>query len=390
MTLDIPTMYMLSVITNVAMTMAVVLVALRQSIPGLAQMAWALVASSSFYLVLGAKGMVPDLVAIGLGNTLGALSESLMLLAVLRSRRKRLPAALYVAPVLAMFLASVIFLDDRETRLVLASFVLVYQLSLLLWNLPRAGFMIRGRGCTIMAVAAAVGLAAMGYRGLSLGLGWHELAAFQSRDTLNTLFYLVNYLGMLFLVFGFVLHTAEQSAERNLRLSLEDPLTGLANRRALFQRMDAAFERGRQMQLPLSLMVIDVDHFKKVNDRFGHQVGDAVLQHVAAMIEQRFRSEDITGRLGGEEFLVVLPDTSLEDATAVAEELRKGLAVQPKVVDEKAIQVTISIGVSGVEGLSELDTPDSLIAAADEAVYLAKSNGRNRVESVTSLLNPAA
>ncbi|MES9970549.1 MAG: GGDEF domain-containing protein [Candidatus Thiodiazotropha sp.] len=380
MILDIPTLYFVSVITNVAMTMAVMIVALRQFIPGLSQLAWGLVANTGYYLVLGAKGKIPDLLAIGLGNTLGALALVLILQAVLNWRRARLPPILYLTPVVLMLAVSLIFVDDRETRLILASFILCYQIALILWALHRPGNKIVGRGRMIMAITLMVGMATMAYRGMALWFGWHEVTPFQSRDSLNTLFYMINYLGMIFLAFGFVLGSVEQSAEVNRRIAREDPLTGLANRRALFEAMDRLFALAEAAGQPLSLMIIDVDHFKQVNDRFGHQVGDAVLQQVAKTIKQRLRSNDIVGRIGGEEFLAVLPDTPPNGAMHIAEELRQTLAAKPVLQEGHEIEVTISIGLYCSERLLTAETPDAMIATADEALYRAKTKGRNRIE----------
>ncbi|WP_078119998.1 GGDEF domain-containing protein [Thiosocius teredinicola] len=382
MTLDIPTMYFVSVVTNVAMTLAVVTVALRQSIPGLSQLAWGLVANSGYYLVLGARGKIPDVLAVGVGNMLGSLTLSLILLAVLCCRRERLPPALYVVPVILMPVCSLLLLDDRESRLIVASLILFYQIALILWALLRPGYLMVGRGRMIMAVTLVVGMTTMAYRALALWLGWHEISPFQSRDSLNTLFYMINYLGMFFLAFGFVLKTVEQSAEQNRRIALQDPLTGLANRRALFETMDGLYAKAEANGQSLSLMIIDVDHFKRVNDRYGHQAGDIVLQHVATTIKQRLRANDIVGRIGGEEFLAVLPDTPNEGALRVAEELRRTLESAPVTVDGQEISVTISVGLYSSGRLISSQTPDAMIATADEALYRAKSNGRNRIETV--------
>lgn len=380
MILDIPTMYFVSVITNVAMTMAVMVVALRQFIPGLSQLAWGLVANSGYYLVVGARGKIPDLLAIGLGNTLGALALTLILQAVLSWRHARMAPIFYLTPVVLMLAVSLVLLHDRESRLIVASFILSYQVALILWALHRPGNLIVGRGRMIMAIALMVGMASMAYRGMALWFGWHEVTPFQSRDSLNTLFYMINYLGMIFLAFGFVLGSVEQSAEMNRRIAREDSLTGLANRRALFEAMDRLFAIAGAAGQPLSLMIIDVDHFKQVNDRFGHQVGDAVLKQVAETIKQRLRGNDIVGRIGGEEFLAVLPDTPPNGAIRVAEELRQTLAAKPVVKEGHEIEVTISIGLYCSERLASTETTDAMIAAADEALYLAKTKGRNRIE----------
>ncbi|MES9939160.1 MAG: GGDEF domain-containing protein [Candidatus Thiodiazotropha sp. 6PLUC2] len=380
MTLDIPSIYFVSVVTNLAMTFAVVIVALRQSIPGLTKLGWALVANSGYYLIVGARDVIPEILAVGIGNMLGALTLTLVLKAVLNIRRAQLLPALYIIPVVLMLIVSLLLIDDRAARLIIASFILSYQIALILWALLRKGNVFVGRGRMIMAIACVVGMSTMTYRGLSLWFGWHEVSPFQSRDTLTTLFYMINYLGMFFLAFGFVLTTVEQSAEQNRRMAREDPLTGLSNRRALFEIMDKLFAKAETDGQPLSLMIIDVDLFKQVNDRHGHQVGDVVLKHVATTIKERLRKGDIVGRIGGEEFLVVLPETPPDGAIQLAEELRHSMASKSVANNGDEIGVTISIGLYCSGCFASSLTPDSVIASADNALYRAKSNGRNRVE----------
>jgi diguanylate cyclase (GGDEF)-like protein len=380
MTVDIPTMYFVSVATNVAMTAAVMYVALSQSIPGLRELAWGLLANSGYYLVLGMHGSVPDVLSIGVGNMLGALTLTLCLLAVTRHRNASMPPALYVAPVLLMFMESLILLNERETRLIIASVILFLQLGGILWALIRPGQVIVGRGRSIMLAALVIAMATMAYRALALKVGWHQVSPFQSRDTLNTLFYMTNYLGMFFLAFGFVLSTVEQSAEKNRRFAFEDPLTGLPNRRAVLEALNQQSAQAVRAELPFSLLIMDLDYFKRVNDHYGHQAGDAVLHHVAAIIKKRLRAQDIAGRLGGEEFLVMLPNTPPEGALHIAEALRLALAAEPTFFHGQEIGITISIGLFGTDRLLSDQTPDKMIRTADAALYRAKHRGRDRVE----------
>lgn len=153
-----------------------------------------------------------------------------------------------------------------------------------------------------------------------------------------------------------------------------DDLTSIYNHRFIFQRLREEVERADRYHLPLSIMMLDLDHFKSINDRLGHQIGDIVLNRVAQTIKQTLRQIDIAGRYGGEEFLVILPQTSLEDAVPVAERIRERVsAISLEGVKPK---VTISIGVAAFYDESESE----LLARADRLLYLAKANGRNRVE----------
>jgi len=153
-----------------------------------------------------------------------------------------------------------------------------------------------------------------------------------------------------------------------------DDLTSIYNHRFIFQRLREEVERADRYSQPLSIMMLDLDHFKAVNDRFGHQTGDIVLHTVAQTIKKALRNIDVAGRYGGEEFLVILPQTVLEDAVQVAERIRE--QVEGLVFEDKDLKITISIGVSsyGDENESEL------LARADHLLYQAKDKGRNRVE----------
>jgi diguanylate cyclase (GGDEF)-like protein len=390
MTLDIPTLYFISVITNVAMSLAVVIVALRQAIPGLKQLAWALVANSSYYLVLGTVSWLPDILVVPIGNAFGSFTLTLLLLATLSFSNRRMAPLLYVLPVLLMALVSLALIQERTARLSIASLILSYQIALILWTLLKSGASIVGRGRLIMMAAVTVSLSMMLYRFIVLGFGWQEASPFQSKDSLNTIFYMVNYLGMFFVAFGFVLSSVEQAADQNRRLALKDPLTDVANRRALFEAMNPLFSKAGEIGLPMSLLILDIDLFKLINDRFGHQVGDVVLQQVATRIQERLRNQDILGRFGGEEFLIILPDTPPEGAKQLATDLCHAMASEPIIVTNQEIMVSISVGLFSSPQLSRTETPDLCIALADEALYRAKANGRNRVEIAASTLAKSA
>ncbi len=170
-----------------------------------------------------------------------------------------------------------------------------------------------------------------------------------------------------------------REATEALRRSVScDHLTGLANRRAFFEAGALELQRWARAPRPLAVVMIDADHFKRVNDVHGHAAGDAVLRHLAAGLSATFRSQDEVARLGGEEFIVLLPGTTQEGAANVAERLCRHIAAQTVMVDGVAIRYTVSAGVAtmdnGVDGL------DALIQRADQAMYAAKAGGRNRVE----------
>lgn len=156
--------------------------------------------------------------------------------------------------------------------------------------------------------------------------------------------------------------------------SRTDPLTGLANRRSMMERIEIEMARAMRSDTPLSLAMVDLDHFKKFNDEFGHVAGDTVLRSVSAVLVSNVRSQDMVARYGGEEFCLILPETDIEGAHHLLDELRHGGRT-----NTTSLGVTISAGITSWDGL---EGATSLIERADQALYRAKETGRNRVVSI--------
>ena len=182
-------------------------------------------------------------------------------------------------------------------------------------------------------------------------------------------------------------HAMLEDANRRLRelntdlreLASTDGLTGLYNRRYLDISLDGEISRRNRYSGALSALMIDIDHFKQINDTHGHQAGDDVLKILAGILTSCVRGTDIPGRFGGEEFLVILPETPVENALILAERLRKRVEEAIVRSGSESIQITVSLGVAGVsDGVKNVNT-ERLLAAVDSALYTAKSEGRNRI-----------
>ncbi|MDX1735583.1 MAG: GGDEF domain-containing protein, partial [Halioglobus sp.] len=180
---------------------------------------------------------------------------------------------------------------------------------------------------------------------------------------------------------GFLASVVIEYQQHLSHLATRDPLTRLLNRRGLESALQVTLAQAARQQLPTAAIMVDIDQFKDINDNFGHDVGDQVIRHVAGVLERMSRSSDAVARTGGEEFLLVLPQTDLGSARGLAERICQTIARTPLLIDNHRIPVTASLGVATIVGDEGLD---KLSQDADRAMYLAKRSGSNRVSSVES------
>ncbi|HKS19379.1 MAG TPA: GGDEF domain-containing protein [Bradyrhizobium sp.] len=185
-------------------------------------------------------------------------------------------------------------------------------------------------------------------------------------------------IGTVFVIFMLV---SDRAVAAHKTAASVDPLTGMFNRRGFAEACARVIEREANAGRPVTVMIFDIDHFKGINDRFGHPAGDEILKLFSAVVVNNLRLSDLSGRIGGEEFAALLP-CSLEEGVLVAERVREAFEGSGIVCDEGAVDTTVSIGVAGGPAGTELEV---LLAAADTALYQAKRGGRNRVEAAEEL-----
>jgi diguanylate cyclase (GGDEF)-like protein len=184
--------------------------------------------------------------------------------------------------------------------------------------------------------------------------------------------------GTVFLIFMLV---SERTVTAHKTAASMDPLTGMFNRRGFAEATSRVIEREAHSGRPVTVMIFDIDHFKSINDRFGHPAGDEILKLFSAVVVNTLRISDLSGRIGGEEFAALLP-CPLEEAVVAAERVREAFEASGIVDETGPVDTTVSIGVAGGPAGTELEV---LLAAADTALYQAKRSGRNRVEVAEEL-----
>lgn len=225
-----------------------------------------------------------------------------------------------------------------------------------------------------------VGLSYLAWMPLTLTMPIHAVGLAYSSAWMPTVV-LIALLGRIALAFVVLALVKERQEVQQRTFALTDALTGLPNRRALFEAADALAERGRQRRgRPISVLVLDLDHFKKINDTYGHRLGDRVLQLFSSILSDTLDTGSIVGRLGGEEFAAILPGADLNTATAKAESVRAAFAEVATVIDGHPVAGTVSIGVASHDDM-DCDI-GALFHRADGALYAAKQTGRNRIEVV--------
>lgn len=359
---------------------------------GLGHWAAALMVNAIGHLLIMLRGLAPDILSVVLGNVLLACVFVGMIAAIYQFQGRPAPwLLLLAAPVMVAVFVSM-FMDNFPARAGFVGLVIGLQAIWALAATLERRHATVGRGQWLLVAGLALEALVLGGRSvLTVALPDSATSILQG-SVLQTVTFMATFSVVLVSSVGFVFMSRDRSDESNRIMAALDPLTGVANRRSLISALDRDVSRAIRMHQPIALMMVDIDHFKHVNDRYGHPAGDEVLCSVVSVLRQRVRAQDLVGRYGGEEFMVLLPDTDLVGAEQLARELCKAVEESRCLAQgagPEGVEVTVSIGVFGGH-LESGDSWDMLIAAADRALYEAKNNGRNRVEVATSLRRPGA
>ena len=392
MAAHVPTMLAMIIASSLMMAASMAVVGWGRRRDGLGRWAAALLVNAIGHLLIMLRGLIPDLLSIVVGNLMLSSVFVGMIAAVYQFQGRPVRWALLLAPPLLVLVFVSVFIDNFPARVSFVGLVIGLQAVWALLAALSHRHATVGRGQWLLVAGLSLEALVLGGRALVAISTHSEATNILQGSALQTLTFLATFSVVLVSSVGFVFMSRDRADENNRVLAALDPLTGVANRRSLIAALDRDMARAQRMREPMALMMVDIDHFKDVNDQYGHPAGDRVLCSVVNVLRQRVRAQDLVGRYGGEEFMVLLPDTGLTGAQQLARALCKAVEESRCPADGvpgPGIAVTVSIGVFGGR-LESGDSWDMLIAAADRALYQAKNNGRNRVEVATGLRRPSA
>lgn len=388
MLLDNRTLLFSLALISALMALSLAIVSRKGSRDGLRTWAAAMGFESLAWTLIAVRGLIPDVVSILVSNFLLTGALAMKLAAVHEYQGRPWPRWKCLLPV-GLMLAVMLALDygDFRGRLVYGGIVYAAQMLMLAQALLADRESRKGRAWWLLVGSTTALLPILLARMMGAVFGADHFATVEGSAAPNliqlTVFMFMIALGILGSL-GFVLMEKERSDRQLRSLAMTDFLTGALNRRAFMERADQQLALAQRTGMPLALLLIDVDHFKRVNDEHGHAAGDAVLVEIARLVGASIRKQDTLGRYGGEEFGVLLPSTDEAGAMVVAEKLRSAVEAMRCPVMSKEISATISIGATVCRAVCETCPADfnKLLADADRALYQAKHGGRNRMTAV--------
>ena len=387
MIFNTPTIFASVALVALIMAFCLILVGQEHKRDGMRAGGAGLLAHALAYCCFTFYGQAPLWLTYGVGNSLLALALAFYGASLLRIHGQAVPwRCLFILPLLmAMALAALI--DTREPRMFAACLVLILQCLLIMvwtWRHARNG----GRAYLLLLIGGGISMIGLLLRLAAIASGAAADLPYNVSNLRQTVSVSIGTVTVMMFSLGLVLMAKERSEAALRDMALRDALTGIANRRAILETFERELERSRRAGTVLAIGLLDIDHFKQINDTHGHLAGDAVLHQMATLLRQRLRLSDEIGRYGGEEFLVLLPDTNSDGALTVINELRAAVAAQPACFGDLVLPYRFSAGLwCGVPGPG--DSSDTLIAQADAALYEAKAAGRDSVRVAPALRSTA-
>lgn len=378
--LDIRTIFFTQVIINLIIGLAMWYSSLGRYQRGLNHFIGFFLSQAFAQLLYVFRGMLPDVITVLLANVLVIASYNLGYLGFCQFFNRRVNPWFVITPVVVILVIFSIFIDNffiRATTLGLISAIQYLIQFLLVLSIKENAInrskpiLLSGYGLIIILFSA---------RAIYMMANPNGIQSLLDPMWLNTLTLFATIPSILFIALGVLLMISDRLLEENRELATRDSLTHIFNRRTFSDLAVRELARAARNDHVTSLLMLDIDHFKVVNDTYGHPVGDQALIHIVKIIKDSVRMQDLYGRWGGEEFVVLLAETDSSEALQIAERLRQRIADSTLMINNHSIKMTISIGIATLPGSDKPDL-DRMIEQADKAMYDAKHAGRNCVKA---------
>lgn len=384
---SIHTLIYMNTLAIFSMALCLMLVTRGSGLRGPLIWGWGLLAAFAGFGLIGLRNQIPDFVSIVLANGLLSSAYTLFGLAMATlNGPDRFKLWRWLPPTLVVIVGGLLT-GQRPAQITLVNLAYCLQISQLVYQLYNMKTLNYSRGKQLLLGVFGFMALVFFMRLASLILGKVPSLDSASTSTVQVLTHTAAFCLGIIGSFSFLYTCLEIKQREAEMLASTDSLTGLANRRAFIDWSENTLAILQREYGLLSLLMVDVDHFKSINDRFGHALGDAALQRVAHTLHQQVRQQDFVARMGGEEFIIGLPNTDLPGALHLAEKLRQAIEQTPFSAEQHPVQLTASIGVYTAR-LSEAETAvlkiDQLVHRADLLLYEAKTAGRNCVRGAAS------
>ena len=377
--LDAPTLILALALDDLVLAAALWVAIPRRHRHGVAQWSTSLALQALSFTLIGVRGQASlvDVWSLVVINLASALSLSLQIAALREVGKKPLARAWHLAVALAAAIAAAGLARYPAPRIALISAGLAGAFAALGVLGRRLGKEVPGRGFRLLWIGAWCAGTLFIVRALTALIAPTRLGLQQA--PFASLITFVGHVATLAMSLGFLLLLREKQELETERLAMTDALTGVYNRRTLFDLGEKEISRARRTGASLSVIILDLDHFKRINDKYGHLGGDAVLLRFVEVVRGCLRQSDVLTRYGGEEFCIILPDVGIAGAKVVGERIRATVEASTFFVGAIPLKVTSSVGVAALPNGGGEVTLSTLVARADQALYIAKRDGRNRV-----------
>ena len=383
MTVDLRTLLLVVAAADVAVAVVLAVGAGRRLRFGIAPWIGSLFVRAMAVTVLVAR-LEPQAAVLVVSAALLSLSISFQASALLAYDGRRFPEWAHTAVMAGVAIPFTIIGTDAVNTVLFGGLVFGLLMGVLAAIALQVRPTVQSRAVArgVLVITFAIGCLAFLSRGLSAMMSAEPLQAFTNPSAVQSAMFVAAAVAAIVSTFGFLMLHKERADGEAVRMATIDPLTGAYNRRTFHDIAERELGRARRADQPLSIIIVDIDHFRPVNEQHGNRAGDEILRRVADLIRTALRKEDMLVRYGGEEFLVMLPEVPGPGAVVVAGRIRKAVEAETLMVEGRSLQLTVSVGVSARldEGPESIER---LLARADAALALAKQRGRNRVVALS-------